>query len=98
MAKKYKKSITRRWLVNSMGAVTAILFLIAAVLAIAVRSYYYSSVRQQLSSQMNVIVGAVTRYSEDISSNYSSELRGIIENYDKKRKEYTEYITSIVNK
>lgn len=69
-----------------MGAVTAILFLIAAVLAIAVRSYYYSSVRQQLSSQMNVIVGAVTRYSEDISSNYSSELRGIIENYDKKEK------------
>lgn len=86
MAKSRRKSITKRWLVNNLGVITAVLFVIAVILVAAVRNYYYNSVRQYLSSQMNVIVGSVIRYSEELGTSSSGELRSIVENYDQKDK------------
>ena len=86
MAKRHKQSITRRWLVNSVGIVTVILLVIAVSLIIVIRQFYYSSVEQYLSSQIDVVVGSITRYAEDFDTNFSSELRSIVENYENKEK------------
>lgn len=86
MARKYRQSITRRWLVNSMGVVCVILLFIEVGTILAFRNYYYSSARQFLTSQMNVVTGAVERYSEDVDANVGNEIRSIVENYDYKDK------------
>lgn len=86
MAKRHKQSITRRWILNSVGIVFIILLVITIALIIGIRQFYYNSVNQYLSSQMNVVMGTVTRYAEDFGTNFSSELRSIIENYENKEK------------
>ncbi|MBE6836795.1 MAG: HAMP domain-containing histidine kinase [Ruminococcus sp.] len=86
MAKRHKQSIRRRWLTNSVGIVFIILLVITVTLIIGIRQYYYNSTSQFLSSQMNVVMGTVTRYAEDFDTNFSSELRNIVENYENKEK------------
>ena len=86
MAKRHKESITRRWITNSVGVVFVILLVITVTLILGIRQYYYNSVSQYLSAQMNVVMGTVTRYAEDFDTNFSSELRNIIENYENKEK------------
>lgn len=86
MPKKHKQSITRRWFKNTVSMVFAILVIIAAVLIVSIRQYYYSAVRQYLSSQMDIVIGSITRYAEDFDSNFSTELRSIVENYENKEK------------
>lgn len=86
MAKRHKQSITRRWLLNSVGVVSIILLIITVTLIIGIRQYYYNSVNQYISAQMNVVMGTVTRYAEDFDTNFSSELRSIIEDYENKEK------------
>lgn len=55
------QSITRRWLTNSVGSTAAILLAVVIIGAFAVRSYYYSSVKQLLTSTMNGISGSLSR-------------------------------------
>ncbi len=86
MAKRHKQSITRRWIFNSVGIVFIILLVITVSLIIGIRQYYYNSVNQYLSSQMNVVMGTVTRFAEDFETNFSSELRSIVEDYENKEK------------
>lgn len=81
-----KKSITRHWLINSMGVITIILLFIGVVLIFMIKNYYYSSAKQYVNSKMNVVIGAITKYSESSGVNYTSELRSIIENYEDKDK------------
>lgn len=86
MAKRHKQSITRRWLLNSVGIVFIILLVVVTALIIGIRQYYYISVEQYISSQMDVVMGTVTRYAEDFDTNFSNELRSIVEGYENKEK------------
>ena len=79
MAKKHKQSIARRWLINSVGTIFVILLVISVALIIGVRQYYYTSVEQYLSTQMDIVMGTVTRYAEDLDTNFSNELRSVVE-------------------
>ncbi|NLZ45852.1 MAG: HAMP domain-containing histidine kinase [Clostridiales bacterium] len=69
-----------------MGVFTILLLIIEVVLIIVVKDYYYSSAKQYVNSKMNVVIGAITNYSESSGVNYSSELRSIVENYEDKDK------------
>ena len=86
MKLKVKKSITRRWLINSFGVMVLILLLVEIAALLIVRNYYYSSVRQYLASKMNIITSAVTRYYENNDINYNSEVRSLVETFDDKDK------------
>ena len=86
MAKKHKQSIARRWLINSVGTIFVILLVISVALIIGVRQYYYTSVEQYLSTQMDIVMGTVTRYAEDLDTNFSNELRSVVEDYENKEK------------
>ena len=54
-----RRSITTHWLINGVGVIIAVLLIIEVLLIVSIRSYYYSSVRQYLSSKMNVITGSI---------------------------------------
>lgn len=86
MKVKVKKGITKRWLFNSFGVMFLVLLLIEAGALLIVRNYYYTSVKQYLTSKMNIITSAVSRYSENSDINYNSEVRTLVETFDDKEK------------
>ena len=82
--KKYRgESITRHWLINSMGIVTLILLAVEIVLIVIVHSYYYTSAKQYVTSKMNVITTSLMNASGD-TTNYNAEIRSIVETYEDK--------------
>ena len=78
-------SITQHWLINSLGLVAVILLAVEVLLIFIVRNYYYSSVRQYVTSKMNVITAAVRNTSAD-TTNYNAEIRNLVESYSEKDK------------
>ena len=85
MAKvRRKNSITTRWAVNNLGVVIVILLIIDIIAAVLIRYYYYNSAQQYVMNQMSIITSAIERYASDGTTNYNSEIRGIIENYEHK--------------
>ncbi len=81
-----RRSITRHWLTNSLGAVTVILVLLEVLLIILVRNYYYSSARQYLTSRMKIVTTAIMNTSGEEQTNYNAQIRSIVETYEDKDK------------
>lgn len=80
-----RRSITSHWLINGVGVMIAVLLVIEVLLIVSIRSYYYSSVRQYLSSKMNVITGSILN-EKDTGVNYNSEIRSLVAGYNDKDK------------
>ncbi len=80
------KKITKRWLLNSFGVILFILTLLCGVFAFTVRTFYYNSVTQSLVSTANAINTLLISYSEDDSTDYSNQVRGLVENFEEKDK------------
>lgn len=81
-----RHSVTRHWLKNTMGTVLIVLLIIEILLILAVRSYYYSAARQYITSKMNIVYNAVMQSADDVSVNYNSEIRSVVETYPDKDK------------
>jgi signal transduction histidine kinase len=81
-----KTTITQRWLINSLGVIFMILLGILIAFSIFIRNYYYSGTKQYLSSRMNMVASLLQRYYTDNETNFSSEVRAIIENWSEKDK------------
>ncbi|MCR5816985.1 MAG: HAMP domain-containing histidine kinase [Ruminococcus sp.] len=80
-----RRSITTHWLINGVGVIIAVLLIIEVLLIVSIRSYYYSTVRQYLSSKMNVITGSLEG-DKDQSVNFNAEIRSLVAGYDEKDK------------
>ncbi|MFA5659165.1 MAG: sensor histidine kinase, partial [Oscillospiraceae bacterium] len=81
-----KRSITQRWLLNSLGGILLILIIVEVILTISLRNYYYSSARQYLTSKMNSISSMLVRTAADSATNFSSEVRSAVEDFEEKEK------------
>ncbi len=81
-----RRSITRHWLTNSLGAVTVILLLLEVLLVFLMRNYYYSSARQYLTSRMKIVTTAIMNTSGEEQTNYNAQIRSIVEGYEDKDK------------
>ena len=81
-----KKSITKRWLFNSIGVISIILVVAILAFSFSIQSYFYSSSKQYISSRMTMISSLLTRYSSDANLNFSSEIRNLVENFSEKDK------------
>lgn len=79
-----KKSIARRWALNTLGVVAFILIVINISAFYLVKSYYYSSVDTYIQSEASIISSVLARYYADTATNYSSEIRTMVETFDKK--------------
>lgn len=62
------------------------LFLLVILGTLFVRSYYYSSSKQYLTSRMNMVSNILQRSYNDPSTSFSSEVRSIVENWSEKDK------------
>ncbi len=81
---KIKNSITKRWLLNSVGIVVLVLAIVVVFALIFARSYYNTSARQFLESRMDSITLTLSRYTT--ASGYRSEVRSVIESFSDKDK------------
>lgn len=81
-----KKSITKRWILNNLGMVFLALLVIEMAFIYAIQNYYYSSVRQYMSSRINAVTSVLSIHSQDSAANFSSEMRNMLETFDEKDK------------
>lgn len=80
------KRITKRWLLNSFGVIFSILVIMVVGFSIAIRSYYYSSVRQIMDSRALTILTLLEKSAQDSSIDFSTEVRRTVENFADKDK------------
>ncbi|MCI5656223.1 ATP-binding protein [Candidatus Pseudoruminococcus sp.] len=62
------KGITKRWLINSMGVIMAILLLIVVVFALFVQSFYYNGIMQTISGRSSELANMFNKPDEFIST------------------------------
>ena len=78
------RSIAMRWMVNTLSVVGILLIIVNIAIYYFTRQFYYGSAESYVISEANAAEMVLTRLYEDLSSSYSSEVRRIIENFDKK--------------
>lgn len=78
------RSIAARWFLGSFGIVALLLIVLDITGFFLIRSYYYSSVRQYIETQANIVAGVVGRLYEESGSDYSDEIINSIEQFEKK--------------
>lgn len=62
------KGITKRWLINSMGVIMAILLLIVVIFALFVQSFYYNGIMQTISGRSSEFANMFNKPDEFIST------------------------------
>ena len=83
---KAKKSITKRWIINNLGMVFLAILVVEMVFIYAIQYYHYSTAKQYLSSRINAVASVLSIYAQDNTSNFSSEIRNVLESFDEKDK------------
>lgn len=79
-----RQSISARWMVNTL-LVTAVLLVIANIcIYYFTKQYYYGSAESYMVSEANASQTILSRLYDDLSANYSTEVRNIVESFGKK--------------
>ena len=81
-----KKSITKRWIFNNLGVVVLALLVIEMAIVYAIQNYFYSSAKQYIVSKLNAVTSILSMHSQDSSTNFSSEMRNMLETFNEKDK------------
>lgn len=76
--------ITKRWMLNTLSVILAIIVLIVVSLIFVVTYLFQSSVEQSLNSTANELSLVFTGYRSENSSDFASIARDYVENFDKK--------------
>lgn len=79
-----KHSIAMRWMVNTLSVVAILLIVVNVCIYYFMRQYYYGSAESYIISEANTAEMVLARLYENMSDNYSSEVRVMIESFDKK--------------
>lgn len=79
-----KSSIAGRWMFNTLSVVGIMLVIANVCIYYFTRQYYYGSAENYLVSEANATATVLSRLYEDMAVNYSSEVRELIEGFDKK--------------
>ena len=81
-----RSSIAGRWMFNTLSVVGVLLVIANVCIYYFTRQYYYGSAETYLVSEANATATVLTRLYEDMAVNYSTEVRELIEGFDKKDK------------
>lgn len=79
-----RSSIAGRWMFNTLSVVGILLVIANVCIYYFTRMYYYGSAENYLVSEANATATVLSRLYEDMAMNYSSEVRELIEGFDKK--------------
>ena len=80
----FKRSITMRWALNTLGLVIVILLAVEIMTLFLARNYYLNTAEQYLVSRMDSISAALSRFTGE--SAYRSEVRNIVEGFSEKER------------
>ena len=78
------KGITKRWVLNTLCAIVAVVVLVVVCLSYVVSTYYYSSVEQTLSGRSVELVNILSGFSSDSDQSFISTARDYVENFPEK--------------
>lgn len=81
-----KRSMMQRWLTNNLGIIILVILVVDLAFIYAIQTFYYSSARQTLTSELTSVVNILSRYAQDSETNLSSEMRGTLESFSAKDK------------
>ena len=81
-----RSSIAGRWTFNTLSVVGVLLIIANVCIYYFTRQYYYGSAETYLVSEANATATVLTRLYEDMAVNYSTEVRELIEGFDKQDK------------
>ncbi len=79
-----RSSIAWRWMSNILTVVGVLLIVANVCIYYFTRQYYYGSAETYVLSEANATATILSRLYEDLAVNYSTEIREVIENFDKK--------------
>ena len=80
----FKRSITMRWALNTLGLDIVILLAVEIMTLFLARNYYLNTAEQYLVSRMDSISAALSRFTGE--SAYRSEVRSIVEGFSEKER------------
>ena len=81
-----KSTITKRWLINNVGIVFVFLVIVLVTVSFFIKTYYYNSTKQYITSRMNTISDLLQQYYTDSSASFTSEIHSMIENWSEQDK------------
>ena len=80
------KSITQRWVFNSLGMILFIIITLELILAFGVKNLYYESVRHAVSTRASSISTLLNTYAQNSAVSYSEEARLAVANFEDRDK------------
>lgn len=78
------KSITQRWILNSLSVILIAVIAIAVIFAFFIRNFYYTGAKQVITTRANGVSNILIRLFDDDTVNFNAELRSVVENSDEK--------------
>lgn len=78
------RSIASRWMVNTLTVAAVLLIVANLCIYYFTKQYYYGSAESYVVSEANASQTILARLYENLSSSFSSEVRNIVENFNKK--------------
>ena len=80
------KKVTRRWLVNGLGVVVILLFILEIAAALVIRSYYYEQTENSLYTRARSFSDMLGAYAEQSRLDFEAGARDYMEQFPDKEK------------
>ena len=80
------KKVTRRWLINGLGAVVALLVIIEFAAAFLVRSYYYQQAQNSLYTRAVSLSDMLSLYVNDVDFDFEDSAKTYMEDFTERNK------------
>ena len=78
------KGITKRWVLNTLCAIVAVVILVVVCLSYIVTTYYYSSVEQTLNGRSIELANILSDFKSDTDQTFAATARDYVENSPEK--------------
>lgn len=83
-SRRVHRSISSKWMVNTLSVAAVLLVVANIIIYYFTKQYYYGSAESYVVSEANASQTILARLYEDLSTNFSAEVRDIVENFSKK--------------
>lgn len=86
MKRQRKESITKRWIINTLGVFLLIIIILVVALSFAIQSFFYSGIQQTIAGRSNELVNFLGfgNYLSSDSESFSQNARSYVESFPDK--------------
>lgn len=83
--KKWRKgSITKRWIINTLGVFLVIIVLLVTSLSFAIQSFFYNGIQQTIAGRSNELTNFFSAYLSADSDSFTQTARSYVESFPDK--------------